>query len=316
MGSIMCPRSLDLGFEESGVVSEVSVDEGAVVSEGQYLAKLDDSVIRAQKESAESKLKAATVEVQFYENEVLRMEGLYQKEAISDLELRKNRFQLEKARAGVDVAKSEIALMEVRLKARVLRAPISGIVVKRHLDVGSTVMAGSNRVFTMIQCLEAFADIELGEKLYAAVRPGQRATVYVDAVGDKAFEGVVERIGQQIDEKNRTFTVRIRMSNPHLLLRPNMFARAKIRTSPSAETFSIPRTALLNAAGSHENAVYIVKDGVALRREVKVGDASKERVQVLRGLARGDMVVVEGQDRLSDLSDVVAEIVDQKPREP
>lgn len=184
MGSISCQRSLELGFDDKGCISEMQVEEGDYVSQGQVLAKLEDSVTIAEKEAAEAKLSASIIDVKFYENEVARTKDLYKKEAVSETELKKMQFQLEKAKAAVDVAKAELNKLEARLKTKTLLAPIEGFIARKHADVGSTLMPGQNKVLSLVQCREAYADIELGEKLYNLVREGQTAVIRVDAMGD------------------------------------------------------------------------------------------------------------------------------------
>ena len=131
MGSISCPRNLELGFDDRGCISEMQVEEGDYVRQGQLLAKLEDSVTIAEKEAAKAKLNASIIDVKFYENEVTRTEELYKKEAVSETELKKMRFQLEKAQAAVEVAEAELKTLEARLKTRELVAPIEGFIARK-----------------------------------------------------------------------------------------------------------------------------------------------------------------------------------------
>ncbi|MBI5250533.1 MAG: biotin/lipoyl-binding protein, partial [Desulfomonile tiedjei] len=89
MGSISCPRVLDLGFDDAGVVAEIFVEEGDQVRQGQVLAKLDSTVLEAEKASHETKLASANAEVSFFKTELAKREALYAKDAVSETELRK-----------------------------------------------------------------------------------------------------------------------------------------------------------------------------------------------------------------------------------
>ena len=175
-------------------------------------------------------------------------------------------------------------------------------------------MPGQNKVLSLVQCREAYADIELGEKLYNLVHQEQPAIVRVDAMGDTAFKGKVARLSPQIDEKNRTFTVKIKINNPQLALRPNMFARAEIQIADK-ETVWLPKTALVQQT-SDRGLVLLVKDGVAVLQDVLVGGESHDRVQIVKGLVEGDVVIVEGPAGISDRTEVSPTIVEEKTREP
>ncbi len=306
MGSVSCPRTLELGFDETGVIAAMLVDEGDRVREGQTLATLDDSVLRSEKSATEARLKQALAEVKFFANELEKKKGLFKKDALSDTDLKTAELELEKATAKVELVKAEIATVETKLKKRVLKAPISGVIAERHADVGSVMMPGSNRVLDLIQCRYAFAEVELGERMFPLVRTGQRAKVHVDALAGKVFYGGIVLIGHRIDKKHRTFTVKIRIDNPDLELRPGMFARAEILLPKDLKSVRIPRTALI-VSESDGGSVMVVKNGIALKRKVTVGSVTDDTVQIVAGLRRGDLVIVEGQGSVADLEEVSVE---------
>jgi membrane fusion protein (multidrug efflux system) len=308
MGSIVCPRNLELGFDESGVVSEIFFEEGDEVKEGRLLAKMEESVLRAELQAMQAKLMAAHAEVNFRTFELTKKQGLFKKEAISETELQKAMTELDKAQAAVKLAEAEINFTEAKRKRRLLYAPISGIVAKRYVDVGSVIMPGQNKVLKLMQCNEIEADIELGERLYRMVEAGRSVAMEVDAVPGKVFQGRLIRVGPHIDEKNRTFTLRVRLSNPELVLRSGMFARSRIRVREENEPIWIPKKALL-PTDDKRTVVYVVKDNIALKRSIVLGAMSQDSVQVVQGLTKGEAVIVEGQEGLSDLTEVSSELV-------
>lgn len=310
MGSINCPRSLELGFEDFSCIAEVLVDEGDKVEQGMILAKLDNSVLAAEKHAAEAKLKSAEADVRYQLNEVEKKEKLFQKEAVSDTEVKKARLELEKAEANVEMARAEIRTIESRLERRILRAPVSGVIAQRHLDVGAVISPGSNKVFTLIRCSDAYADLELGERFYSKVRPGQRVNIEIDALMGRRFQGSLSRVGSQVDKKARTFKVRVRLPNPDLALRPGMFAKGEILVEERDGPVTVPSRAVLKGE-TGKNYVFVVKDGVALQKEVIPGDRNSDAVQIIKGLERGDIVVIEGQDHVANLEDVAVTMVDR-----
>jgi len=311
MGSINCSRSLVLGFEDFSSVAEILVEEGDKVQRGAILAKLDNAVLVAEKEAAQAKLKSAEAEVRYRLNDVEKKLKLFEKEAISDIEVKKARLELEKAEAAVEMVVAEIRTVETRLDRRILRAPVAGVIGKRHLDVGSVISPGSNKVFTLIACDVVYADLELGERFYCKVTPGREVNIEIDALMGRRFRGTLLRVGSQIDNKTRTFTVRVQVPNPDLSLRPGMFAKGAIPVEEADGPPAVPAEAVLTGeTGRH--CVFVVKDGVALRKDVTLGERTGDVQEIVKGLEKGDVVVIEGQERLSNLEDVAVTFVSRK----
>jgi membrane fusion protein, multidrug efflux system len=308
MGSVSCPRRLELGFDDVGIISEMLVEEGDQVKGGDVLAKLDDSVIKAGLVVAKARLRASQAEMKFFENELEKKKSLFDKQAVSDTEVKKTALELEKAQAAEIVASAELQKLEVEHKKKMLTAPISGVIVKRFMEVGTPVSPGTNKVVLLVQCDEVFADLELGEKLYPAVRKNQPVRVKVDALPGLAIEGVVDRIGPEIDLRSRTFKLRARLPNPDLIMRPGMFVRTEIRVSDKEGPLAVPKRALLDEGGPR-NAVFVVKDGVVFRKDVSVEKTDDTKAFVTGGLEEGDLVIVEGKDQTRELDEVKTEIV-------
>ncbi len=310
MGSISCPRSIELGFDDTGVISQMFVEEGDNVKKGRLIAKLDDSSLRAARIVAEAKFKAAQAEVNYYRNELDKKESLYRKQAVSDAEYKKAVFELEKAEAAAAVAKAELQRIDVELQKKILVAPIPGIVAKRFLDVGSPVVPGSNKTILLVQCDDVFADIELGERLFPSIRVGQPVRLKVDALGGRVFEGKLFRIGTEVDKKNRTFIVKVKTENPRYLLRQGMFVRAEIVVSEGTAPLTIPKRALLRGGiDGSDGEVFVIKNGVSMKRTVSLGESDGDKIQVTKGLNPGEVVVVEGQNLTKDLGEVNVEMI-------
>lgn len=311
MGSIGCPKSLELGFDDTGCISEMLVDEGDRVREGQVLAKLDDSVLRAEKVSMEAKLLAAQAEVKYYQNELTKKESLFNKYAVSDTEFQKALFELEKADAAVSVARAEIKTIEAKMAKKVLLAPVFGIVAQRHVDVGAVIMPGSNKVLRIIQCNEVYAEVEFGERLYPVASRAVEADIQVNAIPGRLFRGKVDRIGPEIDKKTRTFKLRIKVGNSDLALRPGMFAEAQVFVPNENVPVTIPLTAVIGRAQVGQGYVFVIKDGVSVKRPVIIGAVKDSSVEIVNGLEIGDLIVTDGQDKVSDLSEVIVEAVQE-----
>lgn len=303
MGTIRSSNHIDLGFEVTGVVSKLPVKEGDRVEKGQTLAELDSAVLKAETGVKEAEAEYASAEVDYYREEYLKHKDLHEKQAVSDKEMKKAAHDLRKAEASLKRTKAELAVLRERLRERVLRSPISGIVAKRYVEEGSVVTPGAHRVMRLIRIDEVVVDIDMGESLYLMVRPGQRIRLSVDALGGKEFWSKVERISPEIDRRLRTFTAHVRVDNPDLVLLPGMFVRAEIFPPKENAPVWVPKTAILKSARAGDE-VFVVKDGVAVRSRVRIGEQSGDRVQIVAGVKEGDTVLVEGHENLPNLTEV------------
>lgn len=308
MGSISCPKTVELGFDDNGVISEILVEEGTPVREGQILAKLDSSVLQAEKRASEARLASAEAELKYNQNELEKKKNLFAKNAVSDTDLKKAELEVDKSNAQIEYSRAEIRMAEAKLGRRILHAPNSGLIAEKHVEVGSVVMPNSNKVVTLIQCRKAFAEIELAENLFSVIRKGMPVTIKVDALENQSFNGNVIRVAPQIDKKNRTFILKAEIDNSQWLLRPGMFVRAEVDVSPSQPPLWIPKPAVQGLDVSGTGFVFVVKDGLALRRNVLIGKSSGDRVLIAKGLTKGDLVVIDGYDKISDLDEVSVEV--------
>jgi len=309
MGSLNCKNAVDLGFDVPGVIAEVLVKEGDRVNEGQVLVKLDQRTVDAEIAVEKAGVIAGQAEFNFQSSEYLKKEELFQKEAISDSELQKAVFERERSVASIQSAKRKVEAAETKKAKMSLVSPATGIISKIYIKAGEVVNYSAFKVLRLIECQEADAEIELGEKTYSLVGLNQQVNLTVDALPGRRFVGVIYHISPEVNPKNRTFSIRARVNNSDMILRPGMFVRGEIDVKKGGGPIVIPDSALLPKTGESDG-VYVVKDGVALRRRVKIGRREMGRAHVLEGLGPGDLVIVEGQDKISDLADVAVTLTE------
>lgn len=175
------------------------------------------------------------------------------------------------------------------------RATQSGIITERHVFTGEPVEADKT-LFTLVDLAAVLAKAHVYEVDTTRIHLGQAARVHTQAYPDEAFNGVVERIGGQIDEDTRTLPVWIRVENPSLKLRPHMRAGISLVIGQAARGIVIPREAVLKGA---EQSFVFVQEGQFFKRQVVTLGPSDDRfVEVVQGLLPGDQVVVEGNRSL------------------
>jgi RND family efflux transporter MFP subunit len=313
-GSLVAREEILVGPEVEGLrITEVLADEGQRVKKGEVLARLVADTLDAQvaqndaglarNAAAIAQAKSAIVQAEArltesanaYERaKPLRQAG-HMTEAVFDQREQANRTaeaQLEAAKDGLKVAEAERAQVEAQRRELTWRrgrvevtAPADGIVSRRMARVGGNAAGAAEPMFRIVAKGEVELDAEVVETRLGAVKVGQKARV--DAAGLGEVVGTVRIVSPEVDKSTRLGRVRIFLGdNPGL--RVGAFARAGIVTA-SASGLAVPASAVLY--GPDGPTVQVVRENRVETRSVKTGLAAGNLVQVLKGLAEGDLVV-------------------------
>ncbi len=285
VGSLRSRQGVMLRPEVSGRVAKVAFQNGQRVRRGALLVQLDDTLQRAQLQQAEAQANIARTNLQ-------RSRELLAQSFVSQSAVDQNAAALEVAEAQVALAKAQLMRMQVT-------APFDATAGIRVVNVGDYVKDGADLV--NVEDMSSMAvDFRLPERYLPRIRAGLPVEVAVDALPDQIFRGRVEAVDSQVDANGRSLLVRAQVENPGAVLRPGMFARPRLVFSVRESALVIPEEAL-SPSGSKQ-FVFKVVDGpngkVSKRLEVKTGLRLPGKVEVLGGLAKGDLVVTAGQARL------------------
>ena len=270
----------------SGVALEVLVEEGQQVKAGQPLVRLDADRARLSVAQAQAQLRKL-------ENNYSRAQQLVAQQLISAGEVDQMRYDLENARAQHEMAKLELSYTTVV-------APISGVVASRDIKPGNFVQINSP-IFRIVDSQRLEATLNVPEREIAKLRPGQQVKLVADALPGREFIGSVDRVAPVVDTGTGTFRVVAAFAGDGEL-QPGMFTRLGINYDQRADALVVPRTALLEDGG--EPAVYVVREGKAVRSALKLGYDEAGWVEVREGLQAGDAVVVAGKAALREGSAV------------
>ncbi|KPL02917.1 MAG: hypothetical protein AMJ73_08015 [candidate division Zixibacteria bacterium SM1_73] len=172
-----------------------------------------------------------------------------------------------------------------------VRAPFSGTIVESNVIQGNYVQPGSN-LYKLANLSTLWAIADVYEKDIAVIKIGQVAEITTSAYPHEAFKGKVSVIGDVLDEKTRTFKVRIEVPNPKGKLKPEMFARISIITGNDSVVAVTKETILVD--GDHKIVFVSSGDNTYNRREVDLGREADGLVEVVLGLKKGENVVTEG----------------------
>ena len=276
-------RQVDVVARGSGIVRRIFVEEGDAVRKNQVLAKLDDTELQLQFQQAKAR---ADNNQRLFQ----RAKDMFGKNLISKEQYDDAKYQYETARAQLEAAK-------LQLSYATIRAPISGVVTQRLIEVGNNVGV-NQKVFTMVDYDTLYARIFVPEKDIPKVRVGQKAKVTVEAYPGRVFWGRVKMINPIVDPESGTIKVTVALLKRGTPLLPGMFATVRIITETHPNALVIPKRALL--LESESDRVFVVEDSVARQRDIKLGFSDGDRVEVLDGLREGEWVVVVGQEGLQN----------------
>ncbi|MBU41575.1 MAG: hypothetical protein CMN76_00020 [Spirochaetaceae bacterium] len=234
-------------------------------------------------------------------------ESQNQKKALMELNTRTDARRAEAAKSAYESAVIQRQAAEQMLAEATIRAPLTGVVATRGKEPGEEVKPGEP-FLTVVRTDELLITTSVPETELPHISMQQLAVVRADVYPNIEFEGEVHRISPVIDPKTRTFQVSVIVKNDEEHpLAPGMFARVKIKTRSIDRAISIPRGAILTDEASDNRiipgqsvSVFVVRNGHAFLRELEVGEVFGERIQVLKGLEQGDMVVTSDPSLLKD----------------
>jgi multidrug efflux pump subunit AcrA (membrane-fusion protein) len=197
----------------------------------------------------------------------------------------------QRMKASLDRARDE-------LEKTVIRAPVSGFITKKHIEVGQWIQRGG-QVVDIINIDQVLVRTGIQEKDISHVKVGDRAQVTVDAFPGKTFEGKIRDLIPLADIASRTFPVKIEVANPKYQLKAGMFARVTLFYGPKHPVLMVPKDALSQLGLRAQ--VFVANKGKARLVPVKIGRVFDGYVEVLEGgLAKGDRVIVTGNESLQD----------------
>jgi RND family efflux transporter MFP subunit len=323
-GYVTARRQATVSSKVTGRVTEVLVEEGMRVEEGQVLARLEASQTLVQRDLARAELAAAEralaeTEVRIAEAELARgrARALLAEEIGSQAELDAAdaaadslRARLAAQRGEVEVRRRGVAVVEQALDDLVIRAPFAGVALSKNAQPGeiiSPMSAGGGFTRTGISTIVDMASLEIevdvNEAYIGRVEPGQAVTATLDAYPDLPLAAHVITTIPAADRQRATVKVRIGFDalDPRIL--PDMGVKVAFLAAPPEagdgprRVAKVPRAALRGAAGAEH--VLVVVDGKAERRAVRVGAAAGDPAEVESGLAAGEQVVVEGPEGLA-----------------
>ena len=282
VGTARANESVEITSKASNVITSIGCEEGALVRRGDVLVELDAAEARAALAEAEAALAESV-------SQYARSRELHQSQVISIA-------QLEQIEAQLNANRARVAAAEARLADTVIRAPFDGHTGFRHVSVGSFVSPGTV-ITTLDDTSRIKLDFTISETYLYLLRLGLPITANASGLPGRSFDGEVTRIDSRVDPVTRSIAVRAELPNPEGLLRPGMFMTVTLQGDVTP-TLVVPEEAIVPEQG--RVYVFAVRGERAERREVRIGKRRPGEVEIVDGLAEGEIVVVEGTQNLRD----------------
>lgn len=297
VGSLQSVHGTDLSAEVAGIVAEIYFQQGDNVKVGTPLLQLraEDDIAKLQSLNATAQLARITYQrnlAQFHANVISKQ-------------------VLDTDKANLGVALANVAQQQALIDKKLIRAPFSGRLGVRLVDVGQYLNAGAT-VGTLQALDTLFADFFLPQQALATLKIYQKVTIKIDAYPAQDFTGDITVINPKVDINTRNVLVRATLNNPEHKLLPGMYATVNVATGLAQRYITLPRTAItFNAYGS---TIYRVESGskdekgnpmlTAKQIFVTTGDTRGDQVAILKGINEGETIVTSGQIKLHNGSPI------------
>jgi len=292
IGFIEPDQGVTLSTSESGLVSKIYFDSGQRVEKGDLVIQLDQSVELANLESAKARLDATR-------NSLTRLRNL-QKQSLASKE------NLDQAEADYKVLNSQIESYQASIERRAIRAPFSGVMGIRQIQLGQFLQSGAD--VARLENIEVMRlRFIIGEQDFAKVDLGMPVTVSVDAYPNRRFNGEISAIEPAIEYNSGVVQLQSSLPNSDGLLRSGMYGKVSIGLSPLLNQIVIPQAAInftlygesiyvIHKQKQENGEVWDVVDEIS----VQVAERSGNMALIKSGVSEGDLIVTSGQLKLSN----------------
>ncbi len=242
----------------------------------------------------------STQELQREEANYLAARSRYEQalEALKEAERGYRQEEVAKAEADYKRAQAVYERIQDELKRTTIRSPITGTIVRKHVEVGQWVDAGG-RIADVVDLDKVLIVTPINEKEISRLKVGDQATITVDTYPGRTFTGRIKHIVPQADLQSRAFPVKIEVANPEGRLKGGMMARVSISYGTPRPTLLVPKDAVVRR--DNQEVVFTVRGQKASLQRVVTGQAVDGFLEIVDGrLKTGDAVVVTGNEVLRD----------------
>jgi multidrug efflux system membrane fusion protein len=293
IGSVIAVHQVTINPEVGGRVTKIFFEAGATVKAGDPLVQINDAPERGDLASYEAQARWAETTLQ-------RSSQLAQRQFEA-------RETVDQKQSQLDQARAMIIKTEALIAQKLIRAPFSGQLGTRQVEVGQYLNPGA-RIVTLTDLSTLYVNFTLPSQMRPQISVGQRVNVTADAFPGRTFSAEITTLEPQISADTRTMTIQATMANPDNALLPGMFVNAAVVLPPQPDVMVLPETAVDYTL--YGDSVYVIREdgkdakGVpilkAMRTPIKTGARWGNNVAILDGIKPGDRVIAAGQVKVQN----------------
>ena len=301
IGNLRASDAIDVTSEVNGIVTEIKFTEGQAIKKGNILFLLDASIEKAEISIQKADVNKWTALLERRQRLARSAEKLSETKNIARTRLDQLLTDETEALAQLQIAKATLQIAERRFYKKIVRAPFNGIVGLKLKSIGEYLEPGE--VITSLDSIDPIElDFEVPESAISALKIGAEINAVTRAWGNEVFSGIVKSINTRVNLKSRSITVRAKINNTNLKLKPGMFMIVKLPVVTHKNAIIIPEEAVLTDGTLR--TVYVIKDGITNSKAVKLGQRLPGEVEVLEGISSNAIVITGGIQKVRDGSKV------------
>ncbi len=319
VGSTLGSEDVEIRARVEGYLISINFTEGAFVRKGQPLYKIDPQPFEAALDQAKANLATAQAGLEKTDNDVARYKPLFAQQAVSKQELDNALSAQEAARAQVDAHKAAVAQARLNLGYTNITSPVDGVIGTTQKKVGSLIGRGETLLNTVSQvnpilfrCAIAEAEyLRIARRSQQSGKPGDKiANVELILADGTIFphKGRLDAVERAVDPTTGTLTGQFSFPNPERILRPGQYGKARFVTEVKEGAVIVPQLAVQEIQGLY-SVMAVKPDGTVEQRMVKAGERVGNLWIIDSGVKPGEMVIVEGIQKVQPGVKVIAKIV-------
>lgn len=280
-GALFANQSVEIKSEIAGKVIAINLPEGKQIERDTVLIELDDNIAKAELEQAIAK----------YDHSLLRYNRI---QMLID-KGNGSQSEQDEALSNLRIDEANVALGKAQLEKTKIKAPFSGTLGLRKVNIGDYIHPGQALVhLDDVQVL--LIDFSIPEKYISDLKTNQSVEITLPALPKARFTGKIIAISPQINHTTHSLQARAILANPEHLLRPGLFAKVKVIFNQNPYALVLPEQAVFSMQG--KQYVYLVKNEHAALQEVKTGTRENNQVEIVKGINPSDDIVKSGHMKL------------------
>lgn len=291
----------DVAAKVDGRIEQVLVNEGDKVSAGQALVILEQTDTNANLMQARGSYIDAQATVEKAQHDYDRAKYLFEKGAISEEELEHAQFALDNALGKLANAEGSVAAADSKVGGTTVTTPRTGIVQKRYYQEGYYAKVGT-ALFNIADISILRAKIDVPEGFISSIAVGGHVECVIPSMDNLRVVGTITRISPVAVQPSRTFEAEVTVNNADGKLRGGIYADAILTALPKTNVLTVPLSAIVMR--DDQRTVYVVEDGIAVRKVLKTGYIGEDIVEVLDGITEQDVIITGGLNKVREGSKV------------